>query len=116
MDPNTDVVVTSAFVVDASGERAQVVLDGDRRITFDPEDPRARSLAQVVAQLQRTGRPVYFEVDATTAVVRSVRLPLVGRVASVNRGPDRLEFELDTSHAVHVLPLGEPGRRRPNGC
>ena len=86
---------------------AWVELEG-RRVRLDPTDPRSAGFAQVLDGLSKLGMPVYVEIDPASEAVTRVLVPNVSRVLSISSAEGALDVELDTSHARHVLRLGEP--------
>lgn len=86
-----------------------VDLGGDRRVRLDPQDGRSVGFATVLAELAKTGRPAYVELDPATGSIQRLLIPRLGRVLSVrDRAGDGggIEVEFDRSHARHLLPAG----------
>ncbi len=74
------------------------------RVQVDPADARAAGLARLLAQLDRQGRVVYFEVDATTATVLRLLIPQVVRVVELRAiGDGGFDVRLEPSAARHQL-------------
>lgn len=118
--PNPDAIVARRIRFDppldgAPGELLEaeggltVELDGERRIALDPKDPRSVGFVEILDGLRELRRPVYLELDPTTSAITRLAIPLVGHVIGIGATePGVLQIELDTSHAVHRLPLGGP--------
>lgn len=95
-------------------ELAQAARDGDIEIIVDEEravrllagQERSAGYAQVLAGLERLGRPVYLEVDPDTGAIGLLRVPDVGRVTQLRETPDGVEFEIDSSHGRFLLDKG----------
>jgi hypothetical protein len=74
------------------------------RVQVDPADARAAGLARLLEQLDRQGRLVYLEVDATTATVLRLLIPQVVRVIELRAiGAGGFDVRLEPSAARHQL-------------
>lgn len=118
--PNPDAIVSSDIQFDPPLDRSAaeqvgadggvtVVLDGERRVAIDPQDPRSIAFVEILDGLRAAHRPVYLEIDPTSSVITRLAIPIIGRVIGV--GADEhgtLAIELDASHAVHRLRLAGP--------
>jgi hypothetical protein len=92
----------------ARGGGGEFELEGGRRVRLDPENPRSKGLAQVLAGLAELRHPVYLEVDEATGAVSRLLVPKTGLVDSVREVDGGLEVLLDKSHARHLLSRADP--------
>lgn len=118
--PHPDAIVSSRIQFDPPLDRPSadllvaeggltVVLDGERRAVLDPQDPRSVGFVEILDGLRELRRPVYLEIDPATSTIARLAIPLIGYVVGVRTTEaGSLEVQLDSSHAVHRLPLGGP--------
>ncbi len=118
--PNPDAIVSSRIRFDPPLDRTPaelleaeggltVELDGERRIALDPKDPRSAGFVEILDGLRELRKPVYLEVDPATSAITRLVIPEVTYVIGIgSTEPGVLEVQLDRSHAVHRLTLGEP--------
>ena len=99
------IIATRIEVLAAEDGGYTVLLDGERRVRLDPEDPRTPGYRSVFDQLREQRRPVYVEVDPERGTVVRVLLPLPTRVVRIEERDDELLLELAGSHAVHLVDL-----------
>jgi hypothetical protein len=85
-----------------------VVLEDERRVRLDPEDPRSVGFVRVLEGLSTQGLPVYLEFDPATNAIQRLLIPHVAHVTGISSSEGALDVELDPSHARHLLRLGEP--------
>jgi len=116
--PNPNAIVSTSIRLDPPLEGAaaeqlrsergiSVELEG-RRLRLDPADERSAGFAQVLDGLGKLNLPVYVEIDPANDTIARLLVPTVGRVIRVDSSGERLDVELDTSHARHTLRLGGP--------
>lgn len=117
--PNPNAILSSRIRLDVSPELMAkelrgadggiaVELDEGRLVRLDPADPQSPARAGVLEGLGQIGHPVYLEVDPETAVVTRLIIPHVARVVALRDDEAGCEFELDLSHARHVLRRDYP--------
>jgi Glutaminase len=87
------------------GGDVMVVLDGERRVRLDAQNPRSAGLRIVLEQLREQRRPVYVEVDPDSGAIGRILIPLATRVVGLVERGDELLLEVVASHAIHRLDL-----------
>src|SRR5437016_6429112 len=102
--PNPNAIVSRIARI----ERDEIVLERDRRVRLDREDPRTRGLGPILEGLSRQRMPAYLEIDPVTSIITRLLIPLITRVVNIRPGEDGLDVELEMSHARHVLRRGAP--------
>ena len=76
---------------------------------LDLADARARVWFEMIDLLQRTGRPVYVEIDPETTAIGEVIIPQVSPVFAVTAQPGGdVGVALITSPAIHYLRRSNP--------
>lgn len=85
-----------------------VELEGGRIVRLDPNNPRSVGFIQILDGLSKQRLPVYLEIDPATAVITRLLIPHVARVVGITSVANGLAVELEPSHALHMLRLGEP--------
>jgi hypothetical protein len=117
--PDQNAIVSRTIRLDPPLDRAaaemlraerglSVELEGGRRVRLDPDDSRSAGFAQVLDGLSKQGHPVYLEVDPATDTIIRLLIPHIARVVGVSSSQRGFDVELDSSHARHVLPEGQP--------
>lgn len=82
---------------------------GGAEARLNPESPRDRTWAEVLASLRDSGQPAYVEIDPQTRYITSLLLPQAFYVSAVRDTPEgNLEVELEISHARHFLRRDHP--------
>jgi hypothetical protein len=113
-DPNAIVSGTIRFHPPLKGTPAEMLrdhpdlsveLEGDRRVRFNPEDPRSVGFIQILDGLNRQRMPVYLELEPNTSVITRLLIPHVTHIAGFRRSDDKtgLYIELEYSHGRHLL-------------
>ena len=102
--PNSNAIVSRITRI----ERDEVVLERDRRVRINREDPRSRGLDPILEGLSRQRMPAYVEIDPATSSITRLLIPLITRVVDIRPGEHGFDVELEMSHARHVLRRGTP--------
>lgn len=117
--PNPNAIVSLRIRLDPALDRdpeeilkseggLSIVLDDDRRLRLNPDDPRAPGFARALDGIARAGRPAYLVVDPATETITDVRLPKITRILRADPAEDGLEVELQGSQARHLVRAGGP--------
>ncbi len=75
---------------------------------LDMTADRSRIWADVLRSLRESRQPAYVEVDPKTSVITELLLPIHYTVRRIQPAKDRLEVELEISHARHYLSKSNP--------
>ena len=117
--PNPNAIVATSIQIEPplqpdSGDLAgqigdlSIVFDRERRVRLDPADRRSVGFVRVLESLRSSNLPAYAEVDPATGFLVRVLVPLVGRVAGLERTDDGLSLTFEPSHARHLLRPDNP--------
>jgi hypothetical protein len=85
-----------------------VTFGSGRKGLLDVSQYRGRVWAEVLQSLRETSQPAYVVIEPDTGLITELLLPRNFEVLAVRREKDRLEVELEPSHAVHVVLRSNP--------
>jgi hypothetical protein len=89
-------------------QRVTVTFASGREGLLDVSQHQGRVWAEVLQSLFETGQPAYVEIEPETGLITQLLLPRSYAVAALRRQKDRLEVELNPSHAIHVVMRSNP--------
>jgi hypothetical protein len=92
----------------AGGQQVTVTFASGRKGLLDVSQYQGRVWAEVLQSLQATGQPAYVEIEPDTGLITQLLLPLNCTVTALRHLKDRLEVELNPSHAIHVVMRSNP--------
>jgi hypothetical protein len=92
----------------APRQHVTVTFGSGRKGLLDVSQYQGRVWADVLQSLQETGQPAYVEIEPDTGLITQLLLPRSYSVIALRREKDRLEVELDPSHAIHVVMRSNP--------
>jgi len=89
-------------------QQVRVTFASGRTGLLDVSQHQGRVWAEVLQSLRDTGQPAYVEIEPDSGLITQLLLPRSYTVRALRREKDRLEVELDPSHAIHVVMRSNP--------